>query len=123
MRYNADGSLDAGFDGDGKLTTPIGTNSVANAIALQADGKIVVAGSSSDGSIKDFAVLRLRGDNRAPQPAPTTMTLLEDTPLSVPRAADFYDPDSDMATTELLYAPAHGASPSRPTAASPIRPT
>jgi uncharacterized delta-60 repeat protein len=26
VRYNADGSLDTGFDGDGKVTTAIGTS-------------------------------------------------------------------------------------------------
>ena len=42
MRYNADGSLDAGFDGDGKVTTMLGT--YAEDLALQADGKILLAG-------------------------------------------------------------------------------
>ena len=45
-RYNADGSLDATFDGDGQVTTDFGTNGdIANAVAIQSsDGKIVVAG-------------------------------------------------------------------------------
>jgi uncharacterized delta-60 repeat protein len=41
-RYNADGSLDAGFDGDGKVTTMPGT--YTEDVALQADGKILLAG-------------------------------------------------------------------------------
>jgi uncharacterized delta-60 repeat protein len=41
-RYNADGSLDNTFDGDGKQVSAFGTE--ANAIAIQSDGKIVVAG-------------------------------------------------------------------------------
>jgi uncharacterized delta-60 repeat protein/LPXTG-motif cell wall-anchored protein len=58
MRYNADGSLDTTFDTDGKVTTDIGTNTsdTANAVAIQSDGKIVVAGTS--GSSGDFAVVR-----------------------------------------------------------------
>ena len=47
VRYNPDGSLDTTFDGDGKVITnlPEGQNDFPAAIALQADGKIVVVGS------------------------------------------------------------------------------
>lgn len=51
-RHNADGTPDAGFGGDGTVTTPINNMdpdlqwSEANALALQPDGKIVVVGSS-----------------------------------------------------------------------------
>ena len=41
-RYNPNGTLDTSFSGDGRQTTDFG---VANAVALQADGKIVVVGS------------------------------------------------------------------------------
>ena len=37
IRYNADGSLDTTFDGDGKILDEAGR---ANAVALQADGKL-----------------------------------------------------------------------------------
>jgi uncharacterized delta-60 repeat protein len=51
LRYKTDGSLDNTFDTDGKLTTVIGPDDdIANALAIQADGKIVVAGRSSNGS-------------------------------------------------------------------------
>ena len=43
-RYNADGSLDTSFDGDGKLTTDFG-GGVAYGVALQPDGKIVAVGA------------------------------------------------------------------------------
>ncbi|MCK5331997.1 MAG: hypothetical protein KAK01_11350, partial [Candidatus Marinimicrobia bacterium] len=44
-RYNSDGSLDTGFDTDGIDTMAIGSgNDYINAVALQSDGKIVVAG-------------------------------------------------------------------------------
>jgi len=45
-RYNADGSLDTSFGSGGKVTTTIGPRDAANAILLQPDGKIVVAGGS-----------------------------------------------------------------------------
>ena len=58
-RYNTDGSLDNTFDGDGKLTTAIGpSDDVAYSVALQTDGKIVVAGNSDDFSNNDFSVAR-----------------------------------------------------------------
>jgi uncharacterized delta-60 repeat protein len=49
-RFNADGSLDTGFGIDGKVTTDIADGqfprSQARAVAIQADGKIVVAGEA-----------------------------------------------------------------------------
>ena len=62
VRYNTDGSLDTSFDGDGKLTTIVGnrqSSDYANAVAIQSDNKIVVAGrgiTSSGGN--DFALVR-----------------------------------------------------------------
>ena len=49
-RYNADGSLDPGFDGDGKLTVDFRDFSSANAAAVQADGKIIVVGDHALGN-------------------------------------------------------------------------
>ena len=43
-RYNPDGSLDASFSGDGKVVTDFGGNESGRDLALQPDGKIVVAG-------------------------------------------------------------------------------
>jgi uncharacterized delta-60 repeat protein len=48
-RYTAGGRLDSGFGAGGRVLTDFGTSSSAlNAVAIQADGKIVVAGSSWD---------------------------------------------------------------------------
>jgi uncharacterized delta-60 repeat protein len=60
VRYNTDGSLDTTFDGDGKVMTHFGAfyYDSATSIALQADGKIVVAGWSNAGSYNDFAIAR-----------------------------------------------------------------
>ncbi len=61
-RYNADGTLDTGFGTDGKVLTPVGTlTDEAHSIALQDDGKIVVAGYASSGN-NDFAVVRYNAD-------------------------------------------------------------
>jgi uncharacterized delta-60 repeat protein len=67
LRYNANGSLDTTFGGgDGIVTTDIGSSSnYANAVALQADGKIVVAGNAfanSFANTSDIAVLRYNTD-------------------------------------------------------------
>ena len=62
-RYNSDGSLDTSFDSDGKVTTDFGSAAdVAYAVAIQSDGKIVVAGSASNGGNDDFALARYNGD-------------------------------------------------------------
>ncbi len=56
VRYTTSGSLDTDFDTDGKLTTDIGSSTAdfARAVAIDSDGKIVVAGTSAN----DFAVVR-----------------------------------------------------------------
>ena len=55
-RYNADGSLDTSFDGDGKLTTDFG-GGVAYGVALQPDGKILAVGAVGAGA-GGFALAR-----------------------------------------------------------------
>ncbi|HYV93476.1 MAG TPA: T9SS type A sorting domain-containing protein [Chitinophagales bacterium] len=62
-RYNSDGTLDNTFDSDGKVTTAIGSDyDGAHSVAIQADGKIVVAGRSYIGSDNDFALARYNSD-------------------------------------------------------------
>lgn len=46
VRYYGDGSLDATFGSGGKVITAIGSNDSASAMALQADGKIIVVGTT-----------------------------------------------------------------------------
>jgi uncharacterized delta-60 repeat protein len=63
VRLNTNGSLDNTFDGDGKLTTKIGTStSAVNALSLQSDGKIVAAGNSNVGANRNIALTRYNGD-------------------------------------------------------------
>jgi len=58
-RYNADGSLDSTFDGDGKLTTEIGIgDDQAYSVVVQPDGKILVTGSTSNAGNYDFVIVR-----------------------------------------------------------------
>jgi uncharacterized delta-60 repeat protein len=59
----AAGDLDPGFDGDGKVTTPFPVGSFANALAIQADGRIVAVGAAAGGSgTGEFAVARHETD-------------------------------------------------------------
>ncbi len=61
MRYDLDGSLDTSFDGDGFVTTAIGGGSdLANAIVVQPNDEIVVAGHSDNLTNFDIAVGRYK---------------------------------------------------------------
>jgi uncharacterized delta-60 repeat protein len=61
--FAQDGSLDLSFDTDGRVTTTIGTfDDAARSMALQTDGKILVAGQSYGSSDYDFAVVRYNSD-------------------------------------------------------------
>ncbi len=63
VRYNTDGSLDATFDTDGKVTTSLSsTTEWINSIKSQSDGKIVAAGYANNGTNDDFAVARYNTD-------------------------------------------------------------
>jgi uncharacterized delta-60 repeat protein len=58
-RLNANGSPDATFGVAGKATVDFGVATFGNAVALQPNGRIVVAGQKTGGD--DFAVARLLG--------------------------------------------------------------
>src|SRR5947199_260120 len=60
--YDANGSLDATFGTGGKVTTPVGSGGdYADALLFQPDGKLVAAGNTQ-GSDRDFAVVRYNAD-------------------------------------------------------------
>ena len=63
-RFNLDGSLDATFDGDGKVTTDMvsGQQEEALGVAIQGDGKIVVVGYTGAGNPKNFGLARYNVD-------------------------------------------------------------
>lgn len=62
VRYNKNGTLDTSFDGDGKLITDIGAEDNGAAVAVQADGKILIVGQANNGINFDFAVVRYLPD-------------------------------------------------------------
>ncbi len=63
-RYNKDGSLDYSFGINGIVTTKVGQSLAgANAVAIQADGKIIAAGYSvNENSNNDFTLVRYNYD-------------------------------------------------------------
>ncbi|MGW4122502.1 hypothetical protein [Nocardia sp. NPDC004711] len=65
-RYTTDGKLDNGFGVNGQVSADLGTAADhGNAVAVQADGKIVVAGSTRDQEQGDnFVVLRYTPDGK-----------------------------------------------------------
>lgn len=58
VRYNINGTPDSTFDADGIAVTDFGDWDEATSVAIQADGKIVVAGTAFNGSTFEFAVVR-----------------------------------------------------------------
>ncbi len=63
VRYNTDGTRDATFSGDGKLTTNFTSrDDFANGLAIQSDGKIVLAGVANCCSNAAFALVRYNTD-------------------------------------------------------------
>jgi uncharacterized delta-60 repeat protein len=64
-RYNADGTLDTTFGSGGKVVTDFfGGNDRGNVMAMQSDGKIVVAGNAfiDSANRSDFALVRYNPD-------------------------------------------------------------
>ncbi len=58
-RYTTTGTLDASFGSSGKVKTNVGPGSdAANAMVIQADGKIIAGGRSNNGTDRDFALVR-----------------------------------------------------------------
>jgi uncharacterized delta-60 repeat protein len=62
-RYNSAGILDGSFNGTGKAVTPIGTFAIGQAVAVQPDGKVIVAGEAqTGGSTFSVALMRYTAD-------------------------------------------------------------
>ncbi|MDQ0964407.1 putative delta-60 repeat protein/putative repeat protein (TIGR01451 family) [Streptomyces sp. B4I13] len=86
-RHNPDGTPDAGFGGDGTVTTAVNNMSPslqwseAHAVALQADGKIVAAGGG--GPDNDFALARFEGGGSPPPPAGVDLSVTKSGPTTV----------------------------------------
>jgi uncharacterized delta-60 repeat protein len=61
-RYEPDGDLDTSFDSDGKLSVSFfGGFDAGHDVAVQPDGKIVAAGTASNGLTREFGLIRLAG--------------------------------------------------------------
>lgn len=58
VRYNTDGSLDNTFGTSGITTTEIGPSSIARAIAIQSDGRIIAVGNTEEDRVNKFAIAR-----------------------------------------------------------------
>lgn len=57
------GSLDSTFGVNGKVTSPVGSDfDVGHSVAIQADGKLVVAGWSDNGTDDDMSLIRYNTD-------------------------------------------------------------
>jgi uncharacterized delta-60 repeat protein len=78
LRYNSDGSLDSSFGNEGIVTTDFGGFNLSNALALQTDNKIVVAGSG------DFGIAIARYDAGEVVPLPEPEPEPEPTPEPTP---------------------------------------
>ncbi len=63
-RYNSDGTLDSTFGGDGTVSTPFdgGGDHLANAVAIGAGDKVILAGSSGTSFNASFAIARFNED-------------------------------------------------------------
>jgi len=63
VRYNSDGTLDNTFSDNGKVISDFGSSKDNGYdLAIQSDGKIVVAGYSDSGGDENFALIRYNSD-------------------------------------------------------------
>ncbi len=89
VRYNANGTLDSSFNGTGKVTTSInGGVDSGNSVAIQSDGRLVVAGYSTIFN-NEFALVRYFGEpclTSTPTNTPTNTPTVTatDTPTPTP---------------------------------------
>ncbi len=64
LRYNSDGALDTSLHGDGIVVTPVGSAvDAAYSMFQQANGQVLVAGTSAGSASTDFAVVRYLFDD------------------------------------------------------------
>jgi uncharacterized delta-60 repeat protein len=62
LRFLSNGALDSSFDGDGRVILSNPGNDRAQAVALQPDGKIIVAGTTDASGNNDFLIVRLNAN-------------------------------------------------------------
>jgi uncharacterized delta-60 repeat protein len=61
-RFNSNGTLDNTFGGTGIVITDFGANESVDDLVIQADGKIIVEGTTSSSGTSDFLLARYNGD-------------------------------------------------------------
>lgn len=110
VRYNPNGSLDSTFDGDGRVITTLSAgNDVAQAIALQPDGRVVLAGYSDMGGYDNFAIARYEGDAPAVAAIAPVIVNEDAAPTEIDLFAAFND--ATDADTSLIYSIYHNSNP------------
>ncbi len=110
-RYNPDGALDNAFGDQGKVVTELSQSGgdLGLAVALQADGKIVVSGSAGG----SFALARYFGNNLAPVSNNDPYSVREDEPLTAGTPgvlANDTDAEGAPLTARLVTGPENAAS-------------
>lgn len=118
-RYNTNGSLDATFESDGKITTIFGSSDDgAKSVVIQSDGKIITAGYSDSGSGYVFALARYIGSESALPDAPVLNSITPgDRKLSLSFTAGA---SNGSAITDYEYSLNGGAYISAGTSTSPL---
>ncbi len=84
-RYNADGSLDTGFSGDGKAVVVGISGGLGMGLVLQPDGKLVIAGYAPEDFTTKLALARLDPDG-------SLDTSFSGDGIEVSDVGDFYTP-------------------------------
>lgn len=62
IRYNADGSFDNSFNGNGRVANTVSGSAAATSVTLQPNGKILVGGYSTISQAEDFTLMRYNAD-------------------------------------------------------------
>ncbi|MBW4612260.1 MAG: DUF4114 domain-containing protein [Desmonostoc vinosum HA7617-LM4] len=104
VRYTSNGVLDTTFDTNGIVITGLGSNDIGRSIALQSDGKILVAGNSGG----SFAIVRYRINN-APTDLSLSPTSFNENIAASTDVATFSTTDSDTVDTSFTYTLVSGA--------------
>jgi uncharacterized delta-60 repeat protein len=111
-RYHVNGTLDTSFDTDGKLTTDFGNNGhfsfdSAYDLTVQADGKVLVAGTSrtmSNGYLlePDFALARFNANGSLDTSFSIAESTLDNRPIFTEGSiGTILDPDVQILDTQL----------------------
>jgi uncharacterized delta-60 repeat protein len=97
MRFRINGTLDAAFGTGGIVLTNFGDIEAGSGVALQSDGRILVAGSTRNGLVTKFALARYEGGgNLSPVAVNDGFVTDEDTAFTTGNVLDNdYDPDFD----------------------------